>query len=114
MNSFGLEADDMETIQFILAAHPAVETAVLYGSRARGNFKPGSDIDLVLAGKNLTDQIVLDVCAELRDSNVPYMFDIIAENTIKDENLKREINATGLVFYGQSGVPRIPADTHSS
>jgi predicted nucleotidyltransferase len=99
MNSFGLEADDMDTIQFILTAHPAVETAVLYGSRARGNFKPGSDIDLVLAGKNLTDQIVLDVRAELRDSNVPYMFDIVAEHAINDENLKRGINATGLVFY---------------
>jgi len=37
--------------------------------------------------------------AELRDSNVPYMVDVIAENEIKGENLKREINETGKVFY---------------
>ena len=99
MNFFGLDADDMATILPILAAHPEVEVAVLYGSRATGHFRPGSDVDLVLSGKNLTDQTVLDVRAELRDSAVLYMFDIVAENEIRDENLKREINKTGKVFY---------------
>jgi len=99
MNSFGLEADNMNEIFSILAAYPEVETAVLYGSRATGRFKPGSDIDLVLTGNNLTNQIVLDIHAELDDSDVPYMFDIVAENAIKDENLKREIDETGKVFF---------------
>lgn len=101
MNTFGLEADDMKAIQSILAAHPEVKSAVLYGSRATGHFKPGSDVDLVLTGTNLTDQIVLDIRTEFRDSNVPYMFDVIAEHEIKDENLKREIDATGNIFYRQ-------------
>ena len=101
MNSFGLEADEMAAIQSILAAHSEVESAVLYGSRAIGRFKPGSDVDLVLTGKNLTDRIVLDIRTEFRDSNVPYMVDVVAENEIKDENLKREIDTTGQVFYRQ-------------
>jgi predicted nucleotidyltransferase len=101
MNSFGLEADDTRTILSIFATHPAIESAILYGSRTTGRFKPGSDIDLVLTGKNLTDQIILDVRAELRDSNLPYMVDVIAENDIKDENLKREIDETGKMFYRQ-------------
>jgi len=101
MNIFGLDTDDRDAISSILAAHPEVESAVVYGSRARGNFKPGSDIDMVLAGKNLTDQVLLDVRAELRDSNVPYMVDIIAEYDIQDESLKREIDAVGQVLYGQ-------------
>ena len=100
MISFGLEADNMNEIFSILAAHPEVETAILYGSRATGRFRHGSDIDLALTGKNLTHQIVLDVHAELDDSDVPYMFDVVAENEIKDENLKREIAETGKVFYG--------------
>ena len=101
MNVFGLEADDMAAIQSILAAHSEVESAVLYGSRATGRFKPGSDIDLVLTGNNLTDQIVLDIRTEFRGSNVPYMVDVIVENEIKDTNLKQEIDATGQVFYRQ-------------
>jgi predicted nucleotidyltransferase len=98
-NSFGLDDDDMEEICSILAAHPEIETAVLYGSRATGRFKSGSDIDLVLTGKDLSNQIVLDVRVEFDDSDVPYMFDVVAENDIKDENLKQEIDKTGQVFY---------------
>ena len=101
MNTFGLEVDDTKTILSIFAAHPVIESAVLYGSRATGRFKPGSDIDLILMGKNLTNRTLLDVRVELRDSNLPYMVDVVAENEIKDENLKREIDATGKIFYTQ-------------
>jgi len=101
MNAFGLDADDMETIHSILAAYPEVETAILYGSRATGRFQPGSDIDLVLTGKNLTDQTILEVRAALSDSNSPYLFDIVAENSISGENLKREIDETGKLFYAR-------------
>ena len=103
MNSFGLEIDDMKAILSILAVRPEIETAVLYGSRATGRFKPGSDVDLVLTGKDLTDQTILDVRVELRNSNVPYMFDVVADNEIGDENLKREINETGKIFYTAQG-----------
>ena len=101
MNSFGLEADDMDAILSIFAAHPEIESATLYGSRAMGRFRSGSDIDLALAGKNLTDQILLDIQAELCDSNVPYMVDVVMENEIRDEKLKREIDRTGQNFYTQ-------------
>jgi len=99
VNTFGLEVDDTKTILSIFAAYPVIESAVLYGSRATGRFKPGSDIDLVLTGKNLTNRTLLDVRVELRDSNLPYTVDVVAENEIKDENLKREIERTGKVFY---------------
>jgi len=101
MNAFGLESNDTQTILSIFAAHPVIESAVLYGSRATGRFKPGSDIDLMLTGKKLADRTILDVCAELRDSNLPYRVDVVAENEIKDENLKREIERTGKSFYTQ-------------
>jgi hypothetical protein len=56
---------------------------------------------LVLTGKKLTDQILLDVRIQLRDSNVPHMVDVIAESEINDENIKREINKTGQILYSQ-------------
>ena len=99
MNSFGLETDDMDTIQSILAAHSEIESAILYGSRATGCFRPGSDIDLFLTGKNLTDHTILDVRAEFQDSDVPYMVDVVTEKDIGNENLKREITITGRLFW---------------
>ena len=48
MTSFGLEEDDIKAIRSIFAARPEIESVIVYGSRARGDFKPGSDI---LAGK---------------------------------------------------------------
>jgi predicted nucleotidyltransferase len=101
MNSTGLDNDDIAAIQSIFASYPEIETALLYGSRARGDFKPGSDIDLLLTGKNLSDQTVLDVRAEIRDSNVPYMVDIIAENDINDENMRREIYTKTWTLYSR-------------
>jgi len=102
MNTFGLDADDREMILSILSAYPEVESAIIYGSRARGNFKPGSDIDMVLTGKNLTHHVILDVSGELRDSDMPYFCDVLAEHDVRDENLKQEINTTGQVFYTQT------------
>jgi hypothetical protein len=47
---FGLSETTLSTVRAILAAHPKVESAIVYGSRAKGNYKPGSDIDLTLMG----------------------------------------------------------------
>jgi len=44
----GLNAAHSEEILSRLAQHPAVEAVVLYGSRALGRHRPGSDIDLCL------------------------------------------------------------------
>jgi len=99
MNDFGLDADEMATIRSIFAAYSEIETAVLYGSRATGRFRPGSDVDLVLTGKHLTDRTILDVRAAFGDSNLPYFFDIVADKEIRDENLKKEIHATKRLLY---------------
>ena len=37
----GLPAATIEKIHAVLARFPHVERAVLYGSRAKGNYKPG-------------------------------------------------------------------------
>ena len=48
--NYGLSDATVEKIQTVLAGFPQVEKALLYGSRAKGSFKPGSDIDLTLIG----------------------------------------------------------------
>lgn len=56
---FGLSQKVIEQIHGVLEQHPQVQEALIYGSRARGNYKPGSDIDLVLCG----DQSLNHGCA---------------------------------------------------
>ena len=97
----GVAADDWSVFDDILREHPDVETAVLYGSRATGRHRPGSDIDVVLSGKKLTDRTVLDIRAALRDSNLPYLFDVVSGDGITDERLKQEIQKTGKLLYSK-------------
>ncbi len=52
---YGLKQTVVEQISHVLARYPEIERAVIYGSRAKGNFKPGSDIDLALIGKRMTE-----------------------------------------------------------
>ncbi len=47
---FGLPKETIEQICCVLKNHPQVETVLLYGSRAKGNYKNGSDIDLTFTG----------------------------------------------------------------
>ncbi len=51
--SFGLDEKVIEKIREVFARHPQVKSAILYGSRAMGNYRPGSDIDLVLTGADV-------------------------------------------------------------
>ena len=73
---FGLPESAIARICAIFAAHPEIEKAVLYGSRAKGNFKPGSDIDLTLYGSGLTHALLLDLLVELDDLLLPWMIDL--------------------------------------
>jgi predicted nucleotidyltransferase len=75
MERFGLPEKTIERIRAVLAHYPSIERAVIYGSRAKGTYKPGSDIDLVLFGQGLTETELLDLGSRLDDLLLPYTFD---------------------------------------
>jgi len=72
----GLKEQTIEGICGVFARHPLVEKAMLYGSRAMGNFKPGSDIDLALFGESLTSLELGLIDEELDDLLLPYQIDL--------------------------------------
>ena len=73
-----------------------VKKVVIYGSRAKGTYKNGSDIDLAIwSDKDDTTEIV----AELDELPTPYMFDVTNYKTLTHENLKKSIDRDGIVFY---------------
>ena len=96
---FGLPESAIARICAIFAAHPEIEKAVLYGSRAKGNFKPGSDIDLTLYGSGLTHALLLDLLVELDDLLLPWMIDLSLFACLNHPALQEHIERVGKVFY---------------
>ena len=96
---FGLDENTINTMCEVFTAHPAIKKVVLYGSRAKGNYKPGSDIDLTLYGDVLTLQELGDIANELDDLLLPYQIDLSLFNHISHVGLKEHIQRVGLIFY---------------
>ena len=95
----GLPEITCVVIQNILEKYPMIEKAVLYGSRAKGNYKPGSDIDLTLLGDALDYQILSAVACELDESSIPYTVDLSWFEEIENPVLIEHIQRVGIIFY---------------
>ncbi|UFS72791.1 nucleotidyltransferase domain-containing protein [Geomonas sp. RF6] len=96
---FGLKEATIASINAVLARHPAVEKGVLYGSRAKGNFKPGSDIDLTLYGDSLASPELGAIAEELDDLLLPYEIDLSIFHRLGNAELQEHITRVGVVFY---------------
>ena len=97
--SMGLSAGTLEQICATLARFPQVEKGVLYGSRAKGNFKPGSDIDLTLRGDGLTLSLLGDIDMALDDLLLPFEIDLSIYEQLGHAELVAHIDRVGRVIY---------------
>lgn len=105
---FGLKAATIDKITSVFARHIAVESAILYGSRAKGNYRKGSDIDLTLTGEQLTYRTLLRIENEIDDLLLPYLFDISIFSHIDDPDVIDHIRRVGMPFYERSPAATIP------
>ena len=101
-NKYGLKAETLEAIQQAIAKVEPISKVILYGSRAKGNYRNGSDIDITLFGKKLDhNNSVYPLMDELEELYLPYTFDISIFKDISNPNLVDQINRVGKVFYEQ-------------
>mgnify|MGYP001125031995 CR=1 FL=1 len=98
---FGLDEKIIRQIKDIFKKYPQIEKAIIYGSRAKGSYAGGSDIDLVLKGSGLNLTVVNKVCMELDDLMLPYTFDVSAYDQITNQDLIDHIQRVGRVFYSR-------------
>ena len=96
---FGLPLAAIEKIRGVMASHPEVERSVLYGSRAKGNYKTGSDIDMTMYGDDLNHTVLLKILDELDDLLLPWMIDLSIFRQIENVSLLEHIERVGVVFY---------------
>jgi predicted nucleotidyltransferase len=101
---YGLSDYTLNTIKVILAKYPAIQSAVLYGSRAKGNYRNGSDIDLTLhTNEAFTYSDLLAVKGDFDDSDMPYMVDVSDYRKLGNQNLVAHIQRVGKVLYVKCG-----------
>jgi predicted nucleotidyltransferase len=96
---FGLAETVVGKINGVFSAHPTVQRAVLYGSRAKGTQQPASDIDLTLFGDNLTLRELLEIDQELDELLLPYKIDLSLHSQIDSQGLLEHIARVGKVLY---------------
>jgi predicted nucleotidyltransferase len=99
-NSQGLRNNDIAEIIEVLVKYPEVKRAYIFGSRAKGNYRYNSDVDIALEGEEVTNKVAWDIKYSLLvDCWMPYNFDVLALSTLKNEKLKEEIEAVKKLIY---------------
>ena len=95
---FGLPDKTINMINEIFTKYSDIEKVVIYGSRARGDYKNGSDIDLTIYG-DISVNDALHISGLIYDLPIPYMCDLSIFKNIKNENLTEHIERVGKIFY---------------
>jgi predicted nucleotidyltransferase len=97
--NFGLDQDTIDKINSVFVKYPEIEEVIIYGSRAKGNYREGSDIDITLKGAEVNDRTRSNIWLAIDDLNTPYLFDISVFHTLTSDSLIDHINRIGKVFY---------------
>ena len=99
ISKFGLSEVDNQKIKSIFFKHPEIEKVLIYGSRAKGNFKPSSDIDLTIITKKKDITFLFTVENEIDDLLLPYKVDLSIFDLLENESLKEHILRVGQIYY---------------
>lgn len=95
----GLPQASIDKINNIFTKYTNIEQVILYGSRAKGNFRPASDIDLTIIAHNMNLTELLKLEIELDDLLLPYKIDISIKSTLENKALLDHIDGVGILFY---------------
>ncbi|MEO5344778.1 MAG: nucleotidyltransferase domain-containing protein [Magnetococcus sp. YQC-9] len=94
----GLRQRDLALMHAVFRQVKEIRAVVLFGSRAKGNFRPGSDVDLCLIG--LGDNLKVEgVAMALEELPIPYLFDVKARESIRYPPLLEHIERVGVTIY---------------
>ena len=97
---FGLSENTVNILKNFFAKYPEIEEVKVYGSRAKGNYRKGSDIDFVIYG-NISFRLLSKISEEIDELATPYKYDVTDYKTIKNQDLKDHIDRVGKTFYSK-------------
>ena len=100
MNKLGLNEEELNEIKNTIKKYIEVEEAYIFGSRAKGTYKKGSDIDIAIKGKNITFNTVAKLLSELEEeTTLPYFFDIVHYDECTTKALIEHIDRVGICIF---------------
>ena len=97
--NYGLSDSTLAKLKGVFARHPEIEEVIIYGSRAKGSYREGSDIDITMKGQGLTSKIHSAVWLEIDDLLLPYMVDLSVFSQIGSPDLTAHIERVGQPLY---------------
>jgi predicted nucleotidyltransferase len=96
---YGLSDKEFDEMTAIFSKCKNLEKVILYGSRAKGNYKKFSDVDITLEGDNLTLADLFQIQDLLYESDLPYMYDVSIFSSITNPDLIDHIRRRGIVIW---------------
>jgi predicted nucleotidyltransferase len=96
---FGLSDNTIAEITGVFRQHPEIDKVLIFGSRAKGCYREGSDIDLALFGDKINRRILLKISCDIDDLEMLYSIDLINYQDVKDKPIGAHIMRVGQVFY---------------
>ncbi len=103
MKNIGLPEHAVEKICGVFRDYPAIRRVTLYGSRAKGTYHPGSDIDLCIETTSLGMTELLAIENRIDDLLLPWKVDLSLLRTIENPALLEHIRRVGVIFYQAKG-----------
>jgi uncharacterized protein len=107
MHSFGLAPEVLRKLRSVFVRHPAIKNVLIYGSRAKGNYRQGSDIDLTIKGDDIPFVEYMQIQNQIDDLLLPYSVDLSQYNQLANVELIDHINRVGLEFYCKNTAHRV-------
>jgi len=98
---FGLSDEVLGLLRAAFAGYGKVDAVVVFGSRAMGNHRPGSDIDLAVKGGSITSEDMQEMVLALDNLGLLYKVDVRHYDTINNADLKAHVDRVGIDLYNK-------------
>ena len=99
---FGLPAATLDKLSSVFARHNAIDTVLIYGSRAKGNYRTGSDIDLTIMGGEIAFAEFMQIEDQIDDLMLPYSVDLSQYRQLENADLIAHIDRVGVEIYARN------------
>lgn len=96
---YGLSDNVLQELRDVFHRHTNVEKVLIFGSRSKGDYRAGSDIDLAVIGKDIDYRTLLDIQCDIEDLGLLYSIDLLDYQKKKGTPIGNHIDRVGQVFY---------------
>ena len=107
----GIPQADSQRLLELIRSHPHVQKNVLYGSRALGRQRAGSDIDICLVAPSMALGELLELGAALDDLLLPWNVDLQLRHLIAHEDLLSHLDRAGHLLWERPTPAKVPDPT---